>query len=168
MSMPSLIPTSVLRLAGLEKTWTNFTAPFVVGKDILMETSPDVYELMDLGVGKCRMAVAAPKGYVEDTDKTLRIATKYVNVTKQYYMEKNRDIEIIKLNGSIELAPILGMSDVIVDIVETGNTLRENDLEVVEEFKLSSARLIANKSSFKFQSKAIGEMMNRLREACNE
>ncbi len=140
----------------------------VVGKDILMETTPDVYELMDLGFGKCRMAVAAPKGYVEDTDKTLRIATKYVNIAKQYYMEKNRDIEIIKLNGSIELAPILGMSDVIVDIVETGNTLRENDLEVVEEFKLSSARLIANKSSFKFQSKAIGEMMNRLREAGNE
>jgi len=139
-----------------------------VGKDILLESRPDVYELLDLGVGKCRMAVAAPKGYQEDTDKTLRIATKYVNIAKQYYMEKNRDIEIIKLNGSIELAPILGMSDVIVDIVETGNTLRENDLEVVEEFKLSSARLIANKSSFKFQSKAIGEMMNRLREAANE
>jgi ATP phosphoribosyltransferase len=82
-------------------------------------------------------------------------------------MEKNRDIEIIKLNGSIELAPILGMSDVIVDIVETGNTLRENDLEVVEEFKLSSARLIANKSSFKFQSKSIGDMMNKLREKSN-
>jgi ATP phosphoribosyltransferase len=140
----------------------------VVGKDILLETRPDVYELMDLGVGKCRMAVAAPKGYREDTDKTLRIATKYVNIAKQYYMEKNRDIEIIKLNGSIELAPILGMSDVIVDIVETGNTLRENDLEVVEEFKLSSARLIANKSSFKFQSKIIGDMMNNLRENGNE
>ena len=91
-----------------------------------------------------------------------------MNIAKQYYMEKNRDIEIIKLNGSIELAPILGMSDVIVDIVETGNTLRENDLEVVEEFKLSSARVIANKSSFKFQSKAIGDMMNQLREAANE
>ncbi len=136
----------------------------VVGKDILLETNPDVYELMNMGVGKCRMAVAAPKGYQEDTDKTLRVATKYVNVAKQHYMEMNRDIEIIKLNGSIELAPILGMSDVIVDIVETGNTLRENDLDVVEEFKDISARLIANKSSFKFQSKTIGEVVNRLRE----
>ena len=135
----------------------------VVGKDILLETNPDVYELMNLQVGKCRMAVAAPRGYEEEKDRTLRIATKYVNVAKQYYMEKDRDIEIIKLNGSIELAPILGMSDVIVDIVETGNTLRENNLEVLDEFKEISARLIANKSSFKFQNRAIGLMIDQLR-----
>lgn len=137
----------------------------IVGKDILLESGPDVYELLDLNIGKCRMAVAAPKGYVEDPDRTLRIATKYVNIAKKFYSEKNRDIEIIKLNGSIELAPILGLSDVIVDIVETGNTLKANNLEVIEEFKDISARFIANKSSFKFQNAIISDMMNKLGEA---
>ena len=137
----------------------------LVGKDILLESGPDVYELLDLNIGKCRMAVAAPKGYVEDPDRTLRIATKYVNIAKKFYSEKNRDIEIIKLNGSIELAPILGLSDVIVDIVETGNTLKANNLEVIEEFKDISARFIANKSSFKFQNEIISDMMNKLGEA---
>lgn len=134
----------------------------IVGKDILLENGPDVYELLDLNIGKCRMAVAAPRGYVEDPDRTLRIATKYVNVAKRFYSEKNRDIEIIKLNGSIELAPILGLSDVIVDIVETGSTLKANNLEVIEEFKDISARFIANKSSFKFQNEIISDMMNQL------
>jgi len=134
----------------------------IVGKDILLETSPDVYELFDLAIGKCRMAVAAENGYVEDTDRTLRVATKYVNVAKKYYSEKNRDIDIIKLNGSIELAPILGLSDVIVDIVETGNTLRENNLLIMEEFKQISARFIANKSSYKFQNEIISDMVNKL------
>ena len=137
----------------------------IVGKDILLESGPDVYELLDLNIGKCRMAVAAPKGYVEDPDRTLRIATKYVNIAKKVYSAKNRDIEIIKLNGSIELAPILGLSDVIVDIVETGNTLKANNLEVIEEFKDISARFIANKSSFKFQNEIISDMMNKLGEA---
>ena len=137
----------------------------IVGKDILLESGPDVYELLDLNIGKCRMAVAAPKGYVEDPDRTLRIATKYVNIAKKFYSEKNRDIEIIKLNGSIELAPILGLSDVIVDIVETGNTLKANNLEVIEEFKDISARFIANKPSFKFQNEIISDMMNKLGEA---
>ena len=137
----------------------------IVGKDILLESGPDVYELLDLNIGKCRMAVAAPKDYVEDPDRTLRIATKYVNIAKKFYSEKNRDIEIIKLNGSIELAPILGLSDVIVDIVETGNTLKANNLEVIEEFKDISARFIANKSSFKFQNAIISDMMNKLGEA---
>ncbi len=134
----------------------------IVGKDILLETTPDVYELLDLNIGKCRMAVAAMNDYVEDTDRTLRVATKYVNVAKNYYTEMNRDIEIIKLNGSIELAPILGLSDVIVDIVESGNTLRENNLKVLDEFKQISARFIANKSSFKFQNEKIKEMLSRL------
>ena len=137
----------------------------IVGKDILLESGPDVYELLDLNIGKCRMAVAAPKGYVEDPDRTLRIATKSVNIATKFYSEKNRDIEIIKLNGSIELAPILGLSDVIVDIVETGNTLKANNLEVIEEFKDISARFIANKSSFKFQNEIISDMMNKLGEA---
>ena len=137
----------------------------IVGKDILLESCPDVYELLDLQIGKCRMAVAAPEGYVEDTDRTLRVATKYVNIAKKFYSERNRDINIIKLNGSIELAPILGLSDVIVDIVETGNTLRENNLKVLEEFKQISARFIANKSSFKFQNDIICQMMSNLAEA---
>ncbi len=136
----------------------------IVGKDIIMETRPDVYELMDLGIGKCRMCVAAPKGYTEDPDRTLRVATKYVNVAKDHYLEKNRDIEIIKLNGSIELGPILGLSDVIVDIVETGNTLKANDLEIIEDFKPISARFIANKTSFKFYSDEINRMAKALRE----
>jgi len=135
----------------------------IVGKDIIMETEPDVYELMDLKTGICSMVTAAPKGYKEDTDRTLKVATKYVNVAKQYYLEKNRDIEIIKLNGSIELAPILGLSDVIVDIVETGSTIKENDLEIIEGFRQISAFLIANRSSFKFCNKMITEMTERLR-----
>ena len=136
----------------------------VVGKDTLLESAPDVYELMDLKTGKCRMAVAAPAGYEEDSGRALRVATKYPNVAKEFYSEQNREIDLIKLNGSVELAPILGLSDVIVDIVETGNTLAENDLAVIEEFRQISARFIANKSSFKFQNKAITQMLKKLEE----
>ncbi len=136
----------------------------IVGKDILMETEPDVYELLDLDIGKCRMCVAAPVGFEDDRDRTLRVATKYVNSAKNYFIEKNRDIQIIKLNGSIELGPILGLTDVIVDIVETGTTIKENNLEVVDAFKNISARFIANKMSFKFKNDAITEMVSRLRE----
>lgn len=137
----------------------------IVGKDILMENNPDVYELLDLQIGKCKMSVAAPKGYVEDKDSTLRVATKFVNVAKDYYAAQNRDVEIIKLNGSIELGPILGLSHVIVDIVETGNTLKANNLEVIDQFKDISARFIANKSSFKFQNQVISEMVDKLAKA---
>ena len=127
----------------------------VAGKDILLEYMPDVYELLDLNVGKCFMAVAAKQGFEDDKSKTLRVATKFANIAKKYYSSLGRDIDIIHLNGSIELAPILHLSDVIVDIVETGATLRENKLEVVEKFEAISARLIANKSSFKFLSQKI-------------
>ena len=136
----------------------------IVGKDILLEQNSDVYELLDLNIGKCRMAVAAPEDYVEDPDRTLRVATKYVNVAKNFYAGRNRDIDIIKLNGSIELAPILGLTDVIVDIVETGNTLRENHLKVIEEFQNISARFIANKTSFKFENEIISQILNKLVE----
>ena len=136
----------------------------IVGKDILLEEEPDVYELLDLGIGKCRMCVAASRGYKEDRSRTLRVATKYVNVAKHYYSEKNRDIEIIYLRGSIELGPITGLSDVIVDIVETGNTLKANDLVVTDAFKDISARFIANKSSFKFQNGIISDMAEKLSE----
>ena len=129
-----------------------------------MENDPDVYELLDLDIGKCRMCVAGPKGFEYDQERTLRVATKYVNVAKKHFMEENRDIEIIKLNGSIELGPILDLTDVIVDIVETGTTLKENDLVIVEAFKDISARLIANKASFKFKNDELTQMTCKLRE----
>lgn len=135
----------------------------IVGKDILLESSPDVYELLDLDIGKCNMVVAAMHDYMEEPDRTLRVATKYVNITKSHFAEMGRDIEIIKLNGSIELGPVLGLTDVIVDIVETGSTIRENNLKVIEEFKDISARFIANRSSFKFQNQVITEMVGKLR-----
>ena len=127
----------------------------VAGKDILLEYAPDVYELLDLGLGKCRMAVAGKTDFKDDTEKTLRVATKFVNIAMNYYSGKSRDIDIIKLNGSIELAPILGLSDVIVDIVETGATLKENNLTPLEDIVPISARLIANKASFKFKTAQI-------------
>lgn len=127
----------------------------VVGKDILLEYRPEVYELLDLDIGKCSMAVAAKENFKDDRTRALRVATKFTNIAKRYYSAQGRDIDIIHLNGSIELAPILGLSDVIVDIVETGTTLRENKLEVVERFLDISARLIANKANFKFKSESI-------------
>ncbi|MBQ8309332.1 MAG: ATP phosphoribosyltransferase [Clostridia bacterium] len=127
----------------------------VCGKDILAEYNPDVYELLDLKTGVCRMAVAGKKGFYDDGGHTLKVATKFVNIAKTFYAGKGREIDVIKLNGSIELAPILGLSDVIVDIVETGTTLKENDLDVVETIMPISARLIANKASFKFKTAQI-------------
>lgn len=134
----------------------------VVGKDILLEQNPDVYELIDLGFGKCRMAVAGKKGEILPLDKTIKVATKFPNIAKKYFSSKSREIDIIKLNGSIELAPILGMSDVIVDIVETGSTLRENNLEVYEDIVNISARFIANKTSFRFKTGEIELMKSKI------
>lgn len=136
----------------------------VAGKDVLLETEPEVYELMDLGLGKCTLAVAAPEGYEENDGAALRVATKYPRVTRRYYQSRNRDIDIIKLNGSIEAAPLLGLSDVIVDIVETGGTLRENNMRVYERIAPSSARLIANIRSYKFKQWEIERMINKLSE----
>ena len=134
----------------------------VAGKDILMEAGSDVNELLDLKTGTCRMAVAALKGYQEDPERTLRVATKFTNIARDYYQSKGREIDIIHLNGSIELAPILGLSDIIVDIVETGTTLKENNLEVVEEISPISARLISNKASAKFKSAAISQLVKKV------
>ena len=139
----------------------------VAGKDILMEYTPNVYELLDLKCGKCSMAVAAKKDFVDDRNSTLVVATKFPNIASAYYRSIGRDIDIIKLNGSIELAPILSLSNVIVDIVETGTTLKENDLVVVERFSDISARLIANKSSFKFKSEEIKNVANKLSQLVN-
>lgn len=136
----------------------------VVGKDVLLETGADVYELLDLGIGTCRLAVAAPEEYRENRDGVLRVATKYPNVTKSYYRGLNRNIDIIGLHGSIELAPLLGLSDVIVDIVETGVTLRENRMRVYDVIAESSARLISNVSSYKFKREQIDLMTRRLSE----
>ncbi|MGI6072070.1 MAG: ATP phosphoribosyltransferase [Lachnospiraceae bacterium] len=133
----------------------------VAGKDILLEYEPDLYELLDLNIGKCRMCVAASEDYADIPGRTLRVATKFSNIARAYYSSIDRNIDIIHLNGSVEIAPILGLSDVIVDIVETGTTLRENNLKVVETIFPISARLIANKSRYKFNS----EMIDRIRRA---
>ncbi len=134
----------------------------VAGKDILLEYAPDVYEMLDLNLGKCRMAVAAKKDFRDDPQKTLRVATKFSNIAQSYYASLGRDIDIIHLNGSIEIAPILNLSDVIVDIVETGTTLKENDLEVVETIVPISARFIANKASFEFKKEQIETVLRHL------
>jgi ATP phosphoribosyltransferase/ATP phosphoribosyltransferase regulatory subunit len=131
----------------------------VAGKDILLEYAPEVYELLDLKVGKCRMAVAAKHDFYDDQRRTLHVATKFTKIASDYYASQGRDIDIIHLNGSVEIAPLLGLSDVIVDIVETVRTLKENHLEVRETVVPISARLIANKASYEFKR----EMIDRLR-----
>lgn len=136
----------------------------IAGRDILLEYQPEVYELADLGVGKCRMCVAGKKGARIGRDRTLRVATKFPKIAKSHYSGQSRDIDIIELHGSIELAPLLGLSDVIVDIVETGKTLLENDLEVIEDIVPVSARLIANKVSYKFKYEEITRLCGRVNE----
>ena len=136
----------------------------VAGKDILLEYQPNVYELLDLNLGKCNMAVAGPKEFYDDGIKALRVATKFPNIATDYYTKIGRDIDIIKLNGSIEIAPIVGLSDVIVDIVETGTTLKENNLEVNTTILPISARFIANKSSFKFKGTQIEQIVQAIKE----
>ena len=140
----------------------------IAGKDILLEYRPDVYELLDLGIGKCRMAVAAKRNFRDNPAKTLRVATKFSNIAREYYAGKCRDIDIIHLNGSIELAPILDLSDVIVDIVETGKTLLENDLVPFETIVPISARVIANKANFKFKGERIEAIVEGLASVCAE
>lgn len=140
----------------------------IAGKDILLEYTPDIYELLDLDIGKCRMCVCAKKGFRDNTQKALKVATKFTNITKSYYAKMGRDIDIIHLNGSIELAPILNLSDVIVDIVETGTTLKENNLSVIEKIVPISARFIANKSSFKFKGAQIEDIAKKLSKEINK
>ncbi|HJA64313.1 MAG TPA: ATP phosphoribosyltransferase [Candidatus Intestinimonas stercoravium] len=133
----------------------------IAGKDILAEYRPDLYELLDLGIGRCRMCVAGPEGFRDDPDRALRVATKFPHIAGAYYESRSRDIDVIKLNGSIELAPILGLSDVIVDIVETGKTLLENHLAPLETIMEISARFVCSKVSYKFKR----EEVLRLRDA---
>ena len=134
----------------------------IAGKDILLEYEPDIYELLDLGIGKCRMCVAGFRDFRDDAPKTLRVATKFPHIAKRYYSARSREISIIKLNGSIEIAPLLGLSDVIVDIVETGKTLQENGLAPLETIVPISARFIANKAGYQFQYQEIRTMCEKL------
>lgn len=136
----------------------------VCGKDILLEYCPDVYELLDLEMGKCAMAVAGKKDFHDDLSRTLKVATKFPKIASDYYDGIGREIDVIKLNGSIEIAPILGLSDVIVDIVETGATLKENNLDVLTRIVDISARLISNKVSFKFKGDEIREIVKKVKE----
>ena len=136
----------------------------VAGRDILLEYAPDVYELADLGLGKCRMCVAAKKDFRDNPDRTLRVATKFPHIASRYYSAHSRQIDIIKLNGSVELGPIVDLSDVIVDIVETGSTLRENGLEVLEEICPLSARMIVNQVSLKMEADRIKKLLEALKE----
>ena len=133
----------------------------IAGKDILLENRPELFELLDLKTGICRMAVAGPKNFQDSRERTLRVATKFPQIAGDYYAEQSRDVELIKLNGSIELAPILGLSDVIVDIVETGKTLAENGLIVLETVCPISARLVSNPASYRFKREEINRLVEK-------
>ena len=139
----------------------------MAGKDILLEYEPNVYELGDLGMGKCRMCVAGKREFRDNMNRTLRVATKFPNIAKNYYASISREIDIINLHGSMELAPIVGLSDVIVDIVETGSTLKENNLQVLETVVPISAQLIANKAAYQFKYQEIETMSQRIFALCN-
>ena len=134
----------------------------IVGRDILLEYRPEVYELLDLKLGRCRMCVAGPEDFYDDPDRLLRVATKFPHIAAEYYESRSRDIDIIRLNGSIELAPIVGLSDVIVDLVETGKTLAENHLTPLETIAEISARFICGKVSYKFNHSEILRMRDAL------
>lgn len=134
----------------------------IIGKDILLEYNPEIYELLDLNIGRCQMAVAAKKDYYDDINTTLRVATKFENIARKFYADRGREIDIIHLNGSIEIAPILNLSDVIVDIVETGTTIKENNLEIIETIVPISARLVANKASYAFKKEKIEKIIQEL------
>ena len=139
----------------------------VVGKDTILEEGRNLYEVMDLNLGKCRMCVCGPASAREllKRNEIIRVATKYPNIAKDYFhSQKNQTVEIVKLNGSVELAPIVGLSEVIVDIVETGTTLRENGLEVLEEICPLSARIVVNQVSLKMEHQRIRELLNDLNE----
>lgn len=136
----------------------------VVGKDVLDETRPDVLEVLDLGMGKCKMAVAAHKDFKQDNTRKLRVATKYTNTTRRYFSRLGQSVELIQLHGSIELAPLLDLSDVIVDIVETGTTLKENDLVVLQEIAPSSARLVVNHSTWRFKEETLQILLEKVKE----
>ncbi len=135
----------------------------VVGKDIILESDSDVYEIYDLGFGKCKFAIAGAKDAETDRkSEIIKVATKYPKIAKEYFLKKGQRIQTIKLNGSVELAPLVGLSDVIVDLVETGDTLRANGLKVIEEMFEISARLICNRISYRFKHNRINNIIQLL------
>ncbi|CAH2212999.1 ATP phosphoribosyltransferase [Tepidibacter aestuarii] len=137
----------------------------IVGKDTILESDTNVYEVFDLGFGKCKFSIAGIKGEtVYKNEEVLKVATKYPGIAKKYFKERQQRIEIIKLNGSVELAPLVGLSDVIVDLVETGNTLKANGLEVIEDMFDISARLISNRVSYRFKFERIQNIIKSLNE----
>lgn len=139
----------------------------IVGKDIILEEGRRMYEVLDLGFGKCRMCVCGPEsaGALLMHQELIRVATKYPHIAKDYfYNQRHQTVEIIKLNGSIELAPLVGLSEVIVDIVETGSTLKENGLQVLEEVCPLSARMVVNQVSMKMENERIGKIIHDLKE----
>ena len=141
----------------------------VVGKDTILEKGGAFYEVLDLGFGRCRFALAVKEGTdFYGTYKTRRVASKYPAVTRAFFAEKGMDVDIIKIEGSVELAPILSLTDAIVDIVETGTTLRENGLQVVTEFMPISARFIANKASYQFKHRQMDTMLEKLRDTLHK
>lgn len=141
----------------------------IVGRDSILEYDKDVYELFDFGFGACQLAIAGRSGQrLYNKEEILRVATKYPNITKKYFEERKQKTEIIPLNGSVELAPLVGLSDVIVDIVETGNTLRANGLAIIEEMYDVSVRLIANKVSYRFKHDRINQLTKILNERLGE
>lgn len=137
----------------------------VVGRDNILEAQADVYEMLDLGIGKCRFVVAGYANPDLQTKQKLMVASKYPAVTKKYFQQENRSVDTIKLNGSVELAPLIGLADCIVDIVETGTTIDENGLTILEEIEDISTRLIVNKASFATKTAAIQDFINRLKES---
>ena len=137
----------------------------IVGKDTLMEQECNLYEPLDLGIGECKMVVAAPKGFEKSGKSSLRIASKYPKIASDFYNKKGISTEVIKLYGSVELAPIIGLCDAIVDLTATGETLKKNDLEIVEVVAEISAKFVVNKVSMKIKSKEIKELLVRLEEA---
>lgn len=143
----------------------------IVGKDTILEEGRNIYEVLDLGFGKCRMCICGPENAKEllNHHELIRVATKYPRIAKDYfYNKKHQTVEIIKLNGSIELAPIVGLSEVIVDIVETGSTLRENGLQVLEEVCPLSARMVVNQVSMKMENERITALIQKLKEVLAE
>ncbi|MDO4489775.1 MAG: ATP phosphoribosyltransferase [Lachnospiraceae bacterium] len=143
----------------------------IVGKDTIMEEGRKLYEVLDLGFGKCRMCVCGPESAKEylNNNQLIRVATKYPHIAKDYfYNQKNQTVELIKLNGSIELAPIVGLSEVIVDIVETGSTLRENGLQVLETICPLSARVVVNPVSMRMENERITDLIQKLKKLVSE
>jgi len=137
----------------------------IVGKDTLMESSADLYEPLDLKIGNCRLVVAAPNGFSMDNRFSLRIGTKYPKVSSEFFVAKGISAEIVKLNGSLELAPLAGLSDVIVDLTATGETLKTNKLYEIETIAEITGRLVVNKVSMKVKSKEIRKLIQNLKKA---